>query len=87
MPIEARWSRTPGGSVTSGLAIFDTMLAAKMLGRSAIGLAALPASLLAGILWQGVGRWGGLGPAAPFLAGSGLSLAAAILLARLPEAV
>ena len=54
--------------------------------HAGIGLAALPASLLAGILWQGVGRWGGLGPAAPFLAGSGLSLAAAVLLARLPEA-
>ena len=55
--------------------------------HAGIGLAALPASLLAGILWQGVGNWGGLGPAAPFLAGSGLTLAAAVLLARLPEAV
>jgi hypothetical protein len=54
--------------------------------HAGIGLAALPASLLAGILWQGVGSWGGLGPAAPFLAGSGLTLTAAVLLARLPEA-
>jgi len=54
--------------------------------HAGIGLAALPASLLAGILWQGIGSWGGLGPAAPFLAGSGFALTAAIFLARLPEA-
>lgn len=55
--------------------------------HAGIGLAALPASLLAGILWQGVGSWGGFGPAAPFLVGGGLTLAAAVWLARLPEAV
>jgi MFS family permease len=48
--------------------------------NTAIGLAALPASLLAGVLWQGVGGWGGFGPAAPFLAGALLSLLAAGLL-------
>lgn len=41
-----------------------------------IGLMALPGSLLAGILWQGVGAWAGWGPAAPFWAGAVLSLAA-----------
>jgi MFS family permease len=46
-----------------------------------IGLVALPASLLAGILWQGVGSWSGLGPSAPFLAGAVLALAAAAMLA------
>ena len=55
--------------------------------HAAIGLAALPASLMAGILWQGIGAWPGLGPAAPFFVGGGLALAAAILLVRLPEAV
>ena len=48
--------------------------------NTAIGLAALPASVLAGLLWQGVGSWGGFGPAAPFLAGSLLALAAVVLL-------
>ena len=47
-----------------------------------IGLTALPASVIAGALWQGVGEWSGLGPAAPFLFGSGLSLVAAMLLWR-----
>ncbi len=47
-----------------------------------IGLTALPASVIAGVLWQGVGGWSGLGPAAPFLFGSGLSLVAAVLLWR-----
>ena len=39
---------------------------------AAVGIAALPASVLAGLLWQ----W--LGPPAPFLAGAGLSLLAAV---------
>ena len=47
-----------------------------------IGLTALPASVLAGVLWQGVGDWSGLGPAAPFLFGGVLSLVAAVLLWR-----
>jgi MFS family permease len=47
---------------------------------TAIGLAALPASLLAGILWQGIGPWQGFGPSAPFLAGALLALVAVILL-------
>jgi len=45
-----------------------------------IALAALPASLLAGILWQGIGGWAGLGPSAPFIAGALLAGAAALLL-------
>ncbi|HET7009977.1 MAG TPA: MFS transporter [Anaerolineales bacterium] len=52
--------------------------------HAAVGLVTLPASLLAGILWQGVGPWRGLGPAAPFLAGGLLAGMAAILLMRLP---
>jgi len=47
-----------------------------------IGLTALPASVIAGVLWQGVGDWSGLGPAAPFVFGSTLSLLAAVLLWR-----
>ena len=45
-----------------------------------IGVLTLPASLIAGILWQGVGSWGGFGPSAPFLFGASLSLLAAILM-------
>lgn len=48
--------------------------------HAGVGLAALPASLLAGILWQGIGAWGGFGPAAPFYFGAGMALLAAILL-------
>ena len=45
--------------------------------NGAIGLTVLPASLLAGLLWQGIGGWDGLGVAAPFLLGAGLALLAA----------
>jgi MFS family permease len=47
--------------------------------NAAIGLGALPASLIAGILWQGLGRWPGFGPAAPFLFGAGMALLASLL--------
>lgn len=45
-----------------------------------LGVIDLPASLLAGILWQGLGGWGGFGPSAPFLFGATLALLAAVLL-------
>lgn len=48
--------------------------------NAAIGLAAFPASLIAGLLWQGVGGWSGFGPAAPFLFGAAMSLVAVLLL-------
>lgn len=48
--------------------------------NGAIGLASLPASLLAGLLWQGVGDWPGLGAAAPFFFGALLAAAAIVLL-------
>lgn len=51
---------------------------------AAVGITALPASLVAGLLWQGAGRWGGFGPSAPFLFGAALALAAALMLAALP---
>jgi MFS family permease len=49
---------------------------------AAIGLAALPASLAAGILWQGIGTWQGFGPAAPFIFGMVMALAAGFLFYR-----
>ncbi len=48
--------------------------------NAAVGLATLPASVIAGLLWQGVGGWAGLGPGAPFAFGAGLALIAALLL-------
>ena len=48
--------------------------------NGAVGLAALPASLLAGLLWQGVAGWAGFGAAAPFLFGAGMAVTAALLL-------
>ena len=46
-----------------------------------LGLIDLPASLIAGILWQGVGGWSGFGPSAPFLFGALLALLAAVAMA------
>lgn len=51
--------------------------------NAAIALTALPASLLAGVLWQGVAGWPGFGPWAPFLFGAVLALGAAGLLTRI----
>ncbi|RME84530.1 MAG: MFS transporter [Caldilineae bacterium] len=48
--------------------------------NAAVGLTVLPASVIAGVLWQGVGGWSGFGPAAPFLFGGLLALLAALLL-------
>ncbi len=46
-----------------------------------IGLLAFPASVIAGVLWQGVGAWSGFGPSAPFIFGGTLALIAAALMA------
>jgi len=54
--------------------------------NAAVGVTALPASIIAGLLWQGVGRWSGFGPSAPFLIGSALALLAAVLLAAMRPA-
>jgi len=48
--------------------------------NAALGLLDLPASLIAGLLWQGIGPWDGLGPSAPFLFGASMALIAAILM-------
>jgi MFS family permease len=49
--------------------------------NAAVGLTALPASVIAGVLWQGVGGWPGFGPGAPFLFGAAMALGASALLA------
>jgi MFS family permease len=48
--------------------------------NAVLGIIDFPASLIAGLLWQGVGGWAGFGPSAPFLFGSGLAFLAAILM-------
>ena len=45
-----------------------------------LGLIDFPASLIAGLLWQGVSAWDGFGPGAPFIFGSTLAFIAAALL-------
>jgi MFS family permease len=49
--------------------------------HATLGVIDLPASLIAGVLWQGVGGWHGFGPAAPFWFGAATALTAAALLA------
>jgi len=47
----------------------------------------LPASVIAGVLWQGLGAWPGFGPQAPFCFGAAMAFVAAVGLARwVPEA-
>jgi MFS family permease len=48
--------------------------------HAVVGAFALPASLIAGILWQGIGEFPGFGPQAPFFLGAVLALAATGLL-------
>jgi MFS family permease len=51
--------------------------------NAAIGITALPASLIAGLLWQGLGQWAGFGPSAPFFFGAALALCASLLFWRM----
>ena len=50
---------------------------------AAVGLTALPASLIAGLLWQGLGSWTGFGASAPFFFGAAMALLSGILFSRL----
>jgi hypothetical protein len=49
--------------------------------EAVLGAMLLPASLVAGLLWQGIGNWRGFGPWAPFAFGAATALAAAVWLA------
>jgi len=49
--------------------------------HAVVGLMTLPASLIAGVLWEGLGAWGGLGPSAPFLFGAFMAGLAFVALA------
>jgi MFS family permease len=48
--------------------------------NAVLGLLDFPASLIAGLLWQGLGGWRGFGPSAPFFFGAALALGAAVLM-------
>ncbi len=48
--------------------------------HATLGLLDLAASVIAGLLWQGIGPWPGFGPSAPFFFGAATAFAAAILL-------
>jgi MFS family permease len=48
--------------------------------NAVLGILDFPASLIAGLLWQGAGVWQGFGPSAPFLFGGVLALVAAVLM-------
>jgi MFS family permease len=48
--------------------------------NAVLGVIDLPASLIAGILWSGLGSWQGFGAAAPFIFGAGTALLSAFLL-------
>jgi MFS family permease len=55
--------------------------------NAVIGVLDFPASLIAGVLWQGVGPWEGFGASAPFFFGGTLALTAAVLMTFLmPDA-
>jgi len=48
--------------------------------NAVLGILDFPASLIAGLLWEGVGRWSGFGAAAPFFFGAAMALMAAVLM-------
>ncbi len=48
--------------------------------NAVLGLIDFPASVIAGVLWSGLGAWGGFGPSAPFFFGGAMALIAAVLL-------
>lgn len=48
--------------------------------NAVLGILDLPASIIAGVLWQGIGVWDGLGASAPFIFGAAMSLIAALLM-------
>jgi MFS family permease len=47
--------------------------------NAVLGIIDFPASLIAGVLWQGVGNWAGFGPSAPFLFGAAMAILALVM--------
>ena len=52
--------------------------------NAAVGVMVFPASVMAGLLWQGAGSWQGFGQSAPFLFGAMLSILATLMLIMIP---
>ena len=48
--------------------------------NAVLGIIDFPASLIAGLLWSGVGNWAGFGPSAPFYFGGVLALIAVVMM-------
>ena len=48
--------------------------------NAVLSLVAFPASVIAGVLWQGVGAWSGFGASAPFYFGAVMALLGAVML-------
>jgi len=53
------------------------------ISNAVVGLMAFPASVFAGLLWQGAFGWMGFGPSAPFLFGAALAILAGVLFGKL----
>ena len=49
--------------------------------NAVLSLIAFPASVIAGVLWQGVGAWSGFGASAPFYFGAAMALLGTVMLA------
>ena len=47
--------------------------------NAVLSLVAFPASVIAGVLWQGVGAWSGFGASAPFYFGAAMALLGAVM--------
>jgi MFS family permease len=52
--------------------------------HATLGVMSFAASLIAGILWQGIGQWEGFGPRSPFLFGTVMTVGALLLLLMMP---
>ncbi len=67
-------------------AMLSDLVSAKVRGtafgtyNAILGILDFPASLIAGLLWSGIGSWKGFGPSAPFLFGAGLAAIAIMLM-------
>lgn len=48
--------------------------------NAVLGILDFPASVIAGVLWDGIGSWDGFGASAPFFFGAALALTAAVLM-------
>jgi len=72
-----------GKALIADLVATERRGAAYGLYNAAVGLTAFPASLIAGILWQGAFGWTGFGASAPFFFGAVMALMAGLLFWRL----